>query len=197
MSAPRRLFDPDTSLVRFGARDYDARFGRWVSKEPLRFNGGGTNFYVYAHNDPINYVDRDGRFPLLVAVGVAAGAAAGVLLAGMYEDYIKASGQGAANKLFPDTRSEGNNFVRHCVAACIAQKQLGDISNSLMNTREDLEQLEGHSPDHCTADGWNNDVGQMSSLNVDDNASGLELISDCTDACMGNISMAAWIYDNG
>ena len=57
------LYDSATGLVRFGARDYDAVVGRWMAKEPLRFDGGGTNFYVYAFNDPINYIDPDGKLP--------------------------------------------------------------------------------------------------------------------------------------
>ncbi len=56
------LYDPDTGLVRFGARDYDASVGRWVSKDPIRF-AGGMNLYSDVGNDPINEVDVDGRFP--------------------------------------------------------------------------------------------------------------------------------------
>jgi RHS repeat-associated protein len=58
------LYDPDTGLVRFGARDYDTEVGRWTSKDPLDFGGGDTNLYAYVFNDPINLVD-----PFGLAVG--------------------------------------------------------------------------------------------------------------------------------
>jgi len=49
------LYDPDTKLVRFGARDYDAEIGRWTAKDLLGHNGGDTNLYVYVN--PINFAD--------------------------------------------------------------------------------------------------------------------------------------------
>jgi RHS repeat-associated protein len=55
------LYDPDTDLVRFGARDYDPETGRWTAKDPVLFAGGSTNLYVYANDDPVNLVDPDGR----------------------------------------------------------------------------------------------------------------------------------------
>jgi RHS repeat-associated protein len=54
------LYDPDTGLVRFGARDYDAETGRWTSKDPIGFGGGDTNFYGYVLSDPVNLVDPSG-----------------------------------------------------------------------------------------------------------------------------------------
>ena len=54
------LYDPDTGLVRFGARDYDAETGRWTARDPLLFHSGSTNLYAYAGNDPVNRVDVDG-----------------------------------------------------------------------------------------------------------------------------------------
>jgi RHS repeat-associated protein len=56
------LYDPDTMLVRFGARDYDASVGRWMSKDPTRFSGG-TNLYGYVLGDPVNKSDPSGRGP--------------------------------------------------------------------------------------------------------------------------------------
>jgi RHS repeat-associated protein len=56
------LYDRDTGLVRFGARDYDAGTGRWTTKEPLGFAGGDTNFYAYAFSDPVNLIDSNGLY---------------------------------------------------------------------------------------------------------------------------------------
>jgi RHS repeat-associated protein len=54
------LYDQDTKLVRFAARDYDPQTGRWTAKDPIAFAGGDTNLYGYVLNDPINAVDVAG-----------------------------------------------------------------------------------------------------------------------------------------
>lgn len=43
-----------------GARDYDPSVGRWTAKDPILFNGGQTNLYVYVGNDPVNLIDPPG-----------------------------------------------------------------------------------------------------------------------------------------
>lgn len=54
------LYDQDTKLTHFGAREYDASIGRFIQKEPIPFYGADPNLYGYAFNDPINFVDLDG-----------------------------------------------------------------------------------------------------------------------------------------
>jgi RHS repeat-associated protein len=61
------LADLDTGLVRFGARDYDPRVGRWTSKDPLGLSGG-MNVFEYAAGDPVNFIDPTG---LLLAASQA------------------------------------------------------------------------------------------------------------------------------
>ncbi len=69
------LYDSDVydiGLLRFGARDYDPVIGRWVSKDPIRFDGGQANIYVYVGNDPVNHSDPLGLMDTCNAVaGVA------------------------------------------------------------------------------------------------------------------------------
>ncbi len=66
------LYDPDTKIVRFGARDYDSETGRWTSKDPILFEGGDTNLYGYVLQDPANLTDSSGTGPLLAAACFAA-----------------------------------------------------------------------------------------------------------------------------
>jgi len=55
------IYDRDTKLVRFGARDYDPEVGRWTAKDPIRFDGGDANLYGYVVGDPLNLVDSFGQ----------------------------------------------------------------------------------------------------------------------------------------
>ncbi len=56
------LYDGDTGLVRFGARDYDPETGTWLTPEPLGF-AAGDNFYAYAAGNPVAYNDPTGLAP--------------------------------------------------------------------------------------------------------------------------------------
>ncbi|MEN5178305.1 RHS repeat-associated core domain-containing protein [Comamonas testosteroni] len=60
------LYDPDTGLTRFGARDYDAETGRWTAKDPILFKGGDINLYGYVLQNPVNWVDPNGKFAILL-----------------------------------------------------------------------------------------------------------------------------------
>ncbi len=81
------LYDRDTGFVRFGARDYDARTGRWTTKDPLGFGGGDANLYAYVHGDPVNMIDPSGLSAKSAALcflkGAAIGAAGALVVGGV------------------------------------------------------------------------------------------------------------------
>jgi RHS repeat-associated protein len=81
------LYDNDTKLVHFGARDYDAFTGRWTSKDPLRFGGGDTNLYGYVNGNPVLGMDPTGKYCLsekaIGAIGGAVGGAFSGVIAGL------------------------------------------------------------------------------------------------------------------
>ncbi len=54
------IYDADTGLTSFGARDYDPEIGRWTAKDPILFDGGDSNLYGYVLGDPVNFVDPFG-----------------------------------------------------------------------------------------------------------------------------------------
>ena len=55
------LHDRTTGLVRFGAREYDPRLGRWLQPDPIGFAGGDSNLYAYVGGNPVLYHDPSGR----------------------------------------------------------------------------------------------------------------------------------------
>ncbi len=60
-----RELDPETGLYYYRARYYDPAIGRFISEDPIRFKGSGTNFYGYAENNPTDFVDPTGYAPCL------------------------------------------------------------------------------------------------------------------------------------
>jgi len=57
--------DTGTGLYYFGARYYDPVVGRFISQDPAR---QGSNWYVYAENNPIKYVDPNGETSITASI---------------------------------------------------------------------------------------------------------------------------------
>jgi len=57
-----REFDTETNLYFYRARYFDPQAGRFLSEDPIGFEGG-INFYAYTRNSPINFKDPQGWEP--------------------------------------------------------------------------------------------------------------------------------------
>ena len=75
---PGQYHDMETGLHYNFHRDYDPGIGRYVLSDPIGLEGG-SNLYLYTFNNPINYIDPDGKIFLgpVGFAGIAAGAITG------------------------------------------------------------------------------------------------------------------------
>ncbi|MCB2184537.1 MAG: hypothetical protein KQH63_21145, partial [Desulfobulbaceae bacterium] len=77
LRAPGQYFDAETGLHYNWQRYYDPQTGRYLTPDPIGLNGG-INLYSYATQNPINYIDADGKLATTI-VGIIAGAYTGAL----------------------------------------------------------------------------------------------------------------------
>ena len=57
--------DFTTGYTDFGARQYSPTLRRWMTPDPLSEKYYGVSPYAFCNNNPVNFVDPDGEFPLL------------------------------------------------------------------------------------------------------------------------------------
>ncbi len=74
-----------TGLMYYRARYYSPMLHRFLSEDPLEFDGGDLNLYAYAFNNPVNLTDPSGEVvPLVPLAGICLrGAVGGALQAGL------------------------------------------------------------------------------------------------------------------
>ena len=67
-----KRYDPDVGLVNFGYRDYDPELRKWTSLDPLKQDNMP---YRYCFDNPMQFIDPDGRWSLAVTLVSIGGAA--------------------------------------------------------------------------------------------------------------------------
>ena len=55
-------YDSETGLIYLRNRYYESSVGRFISEDPIK---DGTNWYIYANNNPVMFVDPTGLIPSL------------------------------------------------------------------------------------------------------------------------------------
>jgi RHS repeat-associated protein len=91
-----REYDEETGLYYYRARYYDADTGRFISEDPIGFEGGDVNLYVYVGNNPVLLIDPEGYSGRSVLLGTTSAALNTAALATIWNPiasgYIKTAG---------------------------------------------------------------------------------------------------------
>ena len=58
-----KRWDQEAQLYSFGRRFYDPKTHRWLSADPIKFDGG-ANLYAYVLNNPLTHLDAYGLSPI-------------------------------------------------------------------------------------------------------------------------------------
>jgi len=131
------VYDRDTGLVRFGARDYDPETGRWTTQDPIRFEGG-LNLYGYVVQDPVNKIDPNGENWLSDIIDFYSSIIQTSPITALWiakEAYQTKSDLKYLEKAFPSIyfkystgRDDGMalDAVRHCILSCRLTRVLGE-----------------------------------------------------------------------
>ena len=168
------MYDPDTRLVRFGARDYDPSMGRWLARDPILFYGGQANLYAYARNNPINNIDPTGLACTLgeritTALNIGPIDALRAYAIGME---ARSEAEWVAAKFHLQGQYDGEwDAFRHCYWSCRLAQELGDDQARLVG--ENHETCGENTPEASSMDLQNNAVGRS-----------LEPNGNCRDSCM-------------
>jgi RHS repeat-associated protein len=59
-----REWDKEIDLYYYRARYYSPLVGRFLGPDPIPLEGGARSLYAYVGNNPVNFVDPTGQFPL-------------------------------------------------------------------------------------------------------------------------------------
>ena len=107
-------------------RAYDPDLGRWLSRDPMA-ERGGINLYRYVNNEPIVFVDHDGKNLVVAAIVV------GVVAIVAWETYQLLHPAKKAGDAYGDYVGKCNDILRdpdnaeqHAQEAMDATRQLDD-----------------------------------------------------------------------
>ncbi len=137
-----REHDPDTGLMYYRARWYSPETGRFVSEDPIGFDGG-INLYAYVGNDPINNLDPSGL------VKVNAKDAVWVV---RFVGNILIKGKKVTLKQAQNIRRQGKNIMASCqtTAKKVEQGAFKDTASQSDLLRHDPHGGKGYHPHYQT-----------------------------------------------
>ncbi|MFC1751357.1 RHS repeat-associated core domain-containing protein, partial [Pseudomonadota bacterium] len=86
---PGQYFDEETGLHYNATRDYDPQTGRYIQSDSIGL-AGGLNTYAYANNNPLTYVDPEGKSALIWTIPIVVGGGFTILKFKKFNDCVEA-----------------------------------------------------------------------------------------------------------
>jgi RHS repeat-associated protein len=160
-----REYDYETGLYYYRARYYDPKAGRFVTRDPIGFEGGDVNLYGYVKNNPISFVDPYGlwRSP-----------------SDIYNDALK-----DAQSKFPrsDLHNGSGDAYRHCLASCMMAGEDGNAVASFLGWANEKRGDWTHNQERGERemDDYNNAQGRQC-------AKSAKSTQDCQQSCMSAVT---------
>ena len=127
----------------YGARWYDASIGRWNAVDQLAELYLGNSPFVYTLNNPVNYVDPDGRWVWPAAIVLAE--AAGQTAVDASLDILFAFASGSPT---PRWYNHVGNFISNIVPGFgefRTLKKINKLRQAIYTTKERLDGIVGMS----------------------------------------------------
>ena len=135
--------------IDYGARHYDPAIGRWLSVDPLAEKYSSISPYAFCGNNPVNFVDLDGRIPVPVIGALIGGGVAGVAaiikgksatevfaatVGGAVDGAISVVGFGVGGKFLSGVAGGGlGNLVEQGLNRALGNQEEVDASDIVVN----------------------------------------------------------------
>jgi len=133
-----REWDSETDLYYNRARYYDPHIGRFISEDPIGFEGG-LNFYAYAGNNPLIHSDPSGTRVYIVAYGTGYN---GTSLGGDFEFMLSAFTRANAINAQPGFNPQSDIILYQGVSTKSQFLALLDLAGKLSDKYGQIDELD-------------------------------------------------------
>jgi RHS repeat-associated protein len=123
------------------ARYYDPEVGRFISEDPIGFDGGDVNLYAYVQNNPILIIDPNGEWGQIVAgaiyggiSGFTAGAIKGNIWAGIAGGVAGGVVGAAVGTVMPAASGYIGSMVGGAISGMIGGAVAGGVASGISGT---------------------------------------------------------------
>ena len=145
--------DEETGLYYYGARYYDPRQSMWLGTDPMQGKYPGICTYAFCHNNPVRFIDYDGKDAWILVWATQSSDGSGVTRIGHtsvvvenFNNSFQSTGTYTYYDLWPLSAKLGGKAAVQDVAAVYNSQSFYMTTNGVKNT--DYSALERYMSSH-------------------------------------------------